>query len=105
MERRPGKKVTVCADGNNVDGRAAKLTAEEERVVRMAHGLRVDPAAPLARHASGGSELADELSIIELGLFRSHRKALRPRSSVATVPVAADERAKSKIIRALRRKR
>lgn len=105
MERRAGKKVTVCAEGADIDGRA-ELTLEEERVVRMVHGLSVEPTAPLAQKATVGSELADELSMIELGLFRRDRKALRGRATRGIAgPGSADERAKSKIIRALRRKR
>ena len=60
MERRPGKRVTVYAEGTKADARPAKLTAEEERVVRMVHGVRVAPTAPLARVADGSSELADD---------------------------------------------
>ena len=105
MERRPGKKVTV-ADGLYVDGRAPKLSAEEERVIRMVHGARLDTTAPLEQLAGSGSELGDELSLIELRLFRSRRDAQRAPPGPATLPAApADERAKSKIIRALRRKR
>jgi len=104
VERRPGKRVTVCAEGPKADARPAKLTAEEERVVRMVHGVRVAPTAPLARVADGASELADELLTIEMALFRAERNRAAPSARARPSP-SADERAKSKIIRALRRKR
>ena len=104
MERGPGKKVTVCAEGIKADARLAKLTAEEERVVRMVHGIRVAPTAPLARVAEGAFELADELLTIEMSLFRAKRNRAAPSTGARPSP-SADERAKSKIIRALRRKR
>jgi len=104
MERRPGKKVTVYAEGTKADARPANLTAEEERVVRMVHGVRVAPTAPLARVADGSSELADELLMIEMALFRAERNRGAANARGRPSP-SADERAKSKIIRALRRKR
>lgn len=104
MERRAGKRVTVCAEGIKADARPAKLTAEEERVVRMVHGIRAAPTAPLARVADDASELADELLTIEMALFRAERKRASPSAGARPSP-SADERAKSKIIRALRRKR
>jgi len=95
--------VTV-AEGTKADARPAKLTAEEERVVRMIHGIRVAPTAPLARVAGGSSELADELLMIEAALFRAERDRAGATARGRHSP-PADERAKSKIIRALRRKR
>ncbi len=104
MERRPGKRVTVSAEGTKADARPATLNAEEERVVRMVHGVRVAPTALLARVADGASELADELLMIEMALFRAERNR-RAASARGRRSPSADERAKSKIIRALRRKR
>lgn len=104
MEHRPGKRANVCVEGIKADARPAELTAEEERVVRMVHGIRVAPTAPLARVADGSSELADELLMMEVALFRTQRnRAEASKRSRSTA--SADERAKSKIIRALRRKR
>jgi hypothetical protein len=107
MERRPGRTAIVCAELVKAPAKAAELTADEERAVRMLHGITVDPSAPLAQAAGGVSELADELLMIEMALFRAQEKSARGRAASAATPAptSADERAKSKIIRALRRKR
>lgn len=75
--------------------RSALLTPAEERAVRMVHGLGVRADAPLARIAADGSELADELLLLELQLARQAR---------ARVPRAPSP-AKSKIVRTLRGRR
>jgi hypothetical protein len=65
----------------------------------MRHGAPVDLEAPLARAAGNNSELADELLLIEMQLMRAQmrnaKKDVVPRESPT----------KSKIVRALRRKR
>jgi hypothetical protein len=110
MERKLGKTATVAAD--QVDTaltKARELSGEEEKVLRMRRGALVDLNAPLAKAAAESSEVADELLLLEVQLFRAYRRIRGSR--VATARAAppseapADVRAKSKIIRALRKKR
>lgn len=92
MERTPKKPGAV------IEALRAKhqvLTPGEERAVRMAEGLGVRADAPLARIAPDGTELADELLLLEVQLARQAR-ARMPR-----LPSPA----KSKIVRALRGRR
>lgn len=109
MERKLGRTATIAPEEVKASlSKEAGLTAEEEKVLRMSNGITVDPHAPLAKAASGCAELGDELLLMEMDLFRAHRPALsarraRPLTTSAAAP--ADARAKSKIIRALRRKR
>jgi hypothetical protein len=94
MERTPQTKAGAEALRTELD-RSRRLTPEEERALRMVHGLGVRPDAPLARLAPDGSELADELLLLELQLARQ----LRARMPRMPSP------AKSKIVRTLRGRR
>jgi len=109
MERKPGRTATVSTEeAKDAFSTSDGLTAEEEKVVRMHHGMVVDASAPLAKAAGASADLADQLLTIEMDLFRAQSRAPaaqalnRPALSLAQ---SADPRAKSKIIRALRRKR
>jgi len=83
-------------------GRSPALTVEEERILRLRHGISADPHAPLAQLATPGSELGDELLVLELQLLR----AVRARAvQAAATRGTADPATKSKIVRALRKKR
>src|SRR4030081_1072776 len=101
MERKPGSTATVSTEETRTAlSTSGGLTSEEEKVVRMHHGMVVDAKAPLARAAGGSADLADQLLLIEMSLFRAHRKApaARPPHGAAASPVeASDPRAKSKI--------
>jgi len=107
MERKLGTTATIAPEEVKASlSKERGLTAEEEKLLRMSNGVSVDLDAPLAKAAAG--ELADELLLMEMDLFRAHRPMVsgrrgRPSTTSATAP--ADARAKSKIIRALRRKR
>jgi hypothetical protein len=112
MEQKPkGAAVQVVADEvkASLGRRAGLLTGEEERTLRMRHGAAVDRQAPLARAAGGNAELEDELLLIEMQLMRSRLQAGKVqglptlKKSVAVAPSASPT--KSKIVRALRRKR
>ena len=92
MERTPKKKAGAILEA--LRAREQVLTPPEERAVRMVHGLGVRADAPLARLAPEGSELADELLLLEVQLARQAR---------ARVPRTPSP-AKSKIVRALRRR-
>ena len=96
MERTPQTKAGAVTEALRTElDRNSPLTPEEERVVRMANGLGVAPGAPLARLGAEGSELADELLLLELQLARQSRARL------ARMPSPA----KSKIVRSLRGRR
>jgi hypothetical protein len=97
MERTPDGKGRVTTEELRTElERDRALTPAEERALRMRHGVGVRADAPLARVAPEGSELADELLVIELQLLRQARARTAPR------PVSVT---KSKIVRALRNKR
>jgi hypothetical protein len=92
MERTPKTQARAVSEALRTKG--SVLTPEEERALRMARGLGVRRDAPLARLAVEGTELADELLLLELQLARQAR---------ARVPRTPSP-AKSKIVRALRRR-
>ncbi|HXX29825.1 MAG TPA: hypothetical protein VEJ89_03840 [Myxococcaceae bacterium] len=101
-ERKVGRDAVV-ADAVRVGlGASLALTLEEERVLRLLHGVSPDPLAPLAQVAPAGSELGDELLVLEMHLLR----AVRARAAQAAgARGVADPVTKSKIVRALRKKR
>jgi hypothetical protein len=109
MERKLGRTATIAPEEVKASlSKEGGLTAEEEKVLRMSHGISVEPDSPLGKAASGSAELADELLLMEMNLFRVHRPTVTGRRARPTTTSAAapgDSRAKSKIIRALRRKR
>jgi hypothetical protein len=92
MERTPKKKAGAVLEALRT--REQVLTPQEDRAVRMMHGLGVRADAPLARLAPEGTELADELLLLEVQLAR------QARARVPRIPSPA----KSKIVRALRRR-
>jgi hypothetical protein len=92
MERTPKKKAGAVLEA--LRAREQVLTPQEDRAVRMVHGLGVRADAPLARLAPEGTELADELLLLEVQLAR------QARARVPRMPSPA----KSKIVRALRRR-
>jgi hypothetical protein len=82
--------------------RAPALTVHEERVLRLRHGVSPALDVPLQRVAPADSELGDELLLVELQLLRAVRaRAAQAAAASGTV----DPPTKSKIIRALRKKR
>ena len=92
MERTPKKKAGAVLEALRT--REQVLTPQEDRAVRMVHGLGVRADAPLARLAPAGTELADELLLLEVQLAR------QARARVPRIPSPA----KSKIVRTLRRR-
>jgi hypothetical protein len=108
MERKGGSSTAVLTaeQVKSALNRTRALTSEEEKSVRMRHGVGVkDLTTALPRAAGGNAGLEDELLLIEMQLLRAFRAktgASRPQvSRAAAEPVSA---AKSKIIRALRKK-
>lgn len=103
MKRKVQGTTTVAADDvRSALARANALTPEEEKVLRMRLGASVsDPRARLPKAAGGSRELEDELLLIEMQLFRSARRG----PMRAPVRAPEEQKAKSKIIRALKAKR
>ena len=109
MERKGNSTVAVTAEEiRAVLPRARTLTSEEEKALRMRHGVGVvDLRAPLPS-AARSEELQDELLVLEMQLLRAHRAHLakaRPASPARPALDPAGARAKDKIIRALRKKK
>ena len=101
-ERKAESSTVVKEEVRERLGRAPALRVEEERVLRLRHGVSVDPLAPLGWVAPVDSQLGDELLVLELQLLR----AVRARASTAAAARGtADPATKSKIVRALRKKR
>jgi hypothetical protein len=76
---------------------ALRLSAREEKVLRMRDGVGLDPTAPLPRRGQTHPEARAELLALELELTRK----VAERAATAATPVRTKE--KEKIIRALRR--
>jgi hypothetical protein len=101
-ERTVGSSTVVTEEVRAGLSRAPALTLQEERVLRLRHGVSPDSHTPLARVAPADSELGDELLVLELQLLR----AVRARAAhAAAASGTADPSTKSKIVRALRKKR
>ena len=101
-ERKVGSSTVVTEEVRAALARAGALSLQEERVLRLRHGVSPDSHSPLGRVAPEGSELGDELLVLELQLLR----AVRARAAhAAAASGTADPSTKSKIIRALRKKR
>jgi hypothetical protein len=112
MERKGGSN-TVAVTAEEVKaalGKTRTLVSEEEKVLRMRHGVpAADPRAPLPRAAGGNEELQDELLLLEMQLLKAHRmhQAKVNPASAAKRPALdpSGARAKDKIVRALRKKK
>ena len=112
MERKGGSETAVVTaeEVRSALGKTKALASDEEKVLRMRHGVAVtDPRASLPRAAGNNEELQDELLVLEMQLLKAHRTrqaGARP-ENVAVRPVLepAGARAKDKIVRALRKKK
>lgn len=110
MERKGGSSTAVvtAAEVKASLSKVKTLQPAEEKVVRMRHGATVDPSAPLPRAAGDNEELADELLLIEMQLMRAWKARLAQQkgNTVAASRVKAESSpTKSKIVRALRKKK
>ena len=76
---------------------AQRLSAREEKALRMREGVGLDPTAPLPRRGQTHPDARAELLALEMELIRK----LDSRAEAASAPVRTKE--KDKIIRALRR--
>ena len=107
MERKGTSTVAVTAEEIRFAlPRSRTVTSEEEKALRMRHGVSADDLrAPLPRADGGNQELADELSLIEMQLLKSFRAHQEKARSAPPRPSEAGGRAKDKIVRALRKKK
>jgi hypothetical protein len=76
---------------------AQRLSAREDKALRMREGVGLDPTAPLPRRGQTHPDARAELLALEMELIRK----LDSRAEAASAPVRTKE--KDKIIRALRR--
>jgi len=96
-QRNDGRRVAVreASVRDALKGGARELESEEERVLRVLHGVGAEPDLPLEAKASG--EALESLRRLELELFQRYRAHLdRPRPQPSET--------KDRIVRALRRK-
>lgn len=102
--RNPSGTITTTEVRDLLRTAAEKLSAREEKAVRMTQGMGLDPTAPLPRRGQEHPEARAELAALELDLLRKldERKGAAQLQSRAA-PVPAQSRQKDKIIRALRR--
>jgi hypothetical protein len=114
MERKAGRvEVLVTADEVRESLPKAKLSADEEKVLRMRHGVALaDPSESLPTVAPAGSPVADELLLIEMELMRGQRRKPRTarthsRTGASTLPKLdpTAQKTRDKILRALRKKK
>lgn len=96
---------TVTAEQVTAHLGKAKVTAEEERALRMRYGAKASPRAPLPQKAEAGTEAADELLLIEMQLLKAYRAHLAAQKASARPAPSVQNRSKDKIVRALRKKR
>jgi hypothetical protein len=111
MERKRSTTV-VAVTADEVKAALAKtknLTSEEEKSVRMRHGVgSTDPRAPLPRAAGSNAELADELLLIEMQLLKAHRAMMGAKKApvLQAARISTSQNVtKNKIVRALRKKK
>ncbi len=100
MERK-GTAVVTAEEVKSGLTNAKTVTMEEEKVLRMRYGAKVETGAPLPTAHGGKTELADELLLIEMQLMR----AMKARMAVAKAPLPARNASKDKIVRALKSKK
>ena len=99
MQKMTREKTVTAVEVTTALPRARHVAAEEERVLRMRYGARTTKAEPLARHGEDNPDLASELLLIEMDLFRQMKARM---AQAKVVPIQS--RTKDKIIRALRRR-
>jgi len=110
MERKP-KSVGVVVTAAEIRDALpkAKITSEEEKALRIRYGIGLsDVNAPLPWAASGNA--SDELLMMEMELMKAQLQksgALRARKAAQSRPKLEPtaQRARDKIVRALRKKR
>jgi hypothetical protein len=114
MDRKAGSvEVRVTTEEVRESLPKANLSAEEEKVLRMRHGVAAaDPSESLPAAAPVGSPVADELLLIEMELLRAQQRkprtaTTRSRAAASTLPKLdpTAQKTRDKILRALRKKK
>lgn len=101
MDRKASNAAVMTAEQVTMALKARVGTQEEEKVLRMRYGSRVETGAPLPRAAGNNEELGDELLLIEMQLFKAMKAKRAP---MASAPAARNQ-AKDKIVRMLKTKK
>lgn len=105
MQRKGSTQVQDVVEAREVGAALAKvkaLASEDEKVLRMRHGVGLAKTESLARQGEGNAELQDELLLLEMHLLRAYRQRQK---QTTRKPLPRASRAKEKIVRALRKKR
>jgi hypothetical protein len=113
MERKVGSSTVTAKEVKAALEKARTLTSEEEKVLRMRHGVGApSPQAPLPRAAGNNEELADELLVIEMQLMKAMRARTgqtktgsKPKVAASRASEPSSSQTKEKIVRALRKKK
>ncbi len=110
MPKKPTAQLTVQVDETSlkkvqrISGPNA-LTSEEERILRMQHGVSLKPTERLARKDEGVATLRIQLDALEVEAFRAMGHIYGLKDSAKPARGGAKPTAqKDKIIRALKRK-
>ncbi len=82
--------------------RTQTVTAEEEKALRMRHGVSVETQTQLPQVHGGKAELADELLLIEMQLLRGMKAR---QATMAKKTMSPKNLAKDKIVRQLKTKK
>lgn len=103
MDRKGSNAAVVTAEEVTTALKGGRIaTQEEEKVLRMRYGSRVETGMPLPKAAGTNEELGDELLLIEMQLF----KAMKARRGLSVAPApSARNAAKDKIVRSLKAKK
>lgn len=104
MDRKAAGAAVVTAEEVTKALKGRIATQEEEKVLRMRYGSKVETSMPLGRAAGDNEELGDELLLIEMQLFKAMKARRSAGLKVAPAPGARNA-AKDKIVRALKTKK
>ena len=110
MERKVGGSTTVTSKEIKAAlEKTRTLAPEEEKVVRMRHGVGApSKSAPLPRAAGDNEELGDELLFIEMQLMKAMRARTAQAKSTSKPKAdtgASSSATKAKIVSALKKKK
>ena len=101
MDRKASNAAVVTAEEVTTALKGRVATQEEEKVLRMRYGSKVETGMPLPKAAGNNEELGDELLLIEMQLF----KAMKARRTGPVLVPSLRNAAKDKIVRSLKAKK
>ena len=102
MDRKGSNAAVMTAEEVTTALKGRIATQEEEKVLRMRYGSKVETGMPLPKAAGNNEELGDELLLIEMQLFR----AMKAKRGLSMAPAPATRNAaKDKIVRSLKTKK